>query len=332
MSYRHSLSFAEAREKARKRTQKIIAVQKTAGVERAHRKNIVNTIKNIEDRIRNTIARDAPWSQKGLNISHMQAILDRHNTKDTRKDLTRLLMKQQSGNRTASMRKRQFGSGKTNATVATPIRSLGRLAFNAIPNHIKNDIIKDRIEGTHKYDSSYYDMISKASTQRLPLGRAPSKKVLNHYKQRIGPLGKKKVQLKDSVSMSENYLKRVIRNASTHIKSNPPPLYIGDDEEEPDMMVTAMLEAWENFQKQYFDNVYEEYIEEVQRWPKFMYLIYYTYVTAYGAYYKLDPGVQTKSFTLKFNGEMDKLESFIYKQFKHFDSNKTLDELRFWGY
>lgn len=200
--------------------------------------------------------------------------------------------------------------GRLATTATMPVvRSLGRLAFNNISDAVKNDIIRDHNDGTNKYPFYYYDLISKAKQQRLPLGRASNSKTLQYYKERSG-LGRRKIQLKDSVKISKAYLQRICRNMSTHIKRSHIP--VG---------ATSMDDsnAWEDFRRNNFGDESES--------TKFMHLLYYTYNQAFISYYEMEEQYAPlyHDFIIGFDKSTDSLEQFIYDQFLYFDENITLE-------
>ena len=91
------------------------------------------------------------------------------------------------------------------------------------------------------------------------------------------------------------------------------------------------LYAWEDFSRVSYPH-YEEEMEWVELWPKYMFLIYYTYMISYEQWYNLKEDIQLKDYILPFNRKKDKLIDYIYKTYHHFDKSITLEQFRFFGY
>lgn len=108
-----------------------------------------------------------------------------------------------------------------------------------------------------------------------------------------------------------------------HIKSHPPQTYPHQS--------NKTLYAWEDFSNHDFPQ-YEMYIDYVDKWPKYMFLIYYTYKLSYQTFYNLKLDIQLKQYALPFNRKKTPLINYIYNTFQYFNDNITLQQFRNYGY
>jgi hypothetical protein len=92
------------------------------------------------------------------------------------------------------------------------------------------------------------------------------------------------------------------------------------------------LRAWEDFIVKNNYPMYDEYIDDVDRWPKFMFLLYNTYRYAYNEYYNLRQLSEAVRNLPKYNRKTNDFFQYIIKLYTYMDKNSTLQELRDWGY
>ena len=178
------------------------------------------------------------------------------------------------------------------------MESLQKTIYRMLPPSIKQEIIT-------KPDSypEYADIIGRLNQEIL---EQTASKIRSRVK-----LTRKNLELM-SVLLSIYY----------HIKSHPPQNFPGK---------WKSVHAWDNFSSVDYPQ-YEEYIEEVERWPKYMFLIYYTYRLCYEKWYNLRPDTQLRQYVLPFNRRNDKLINYIYDTYQHLNRSISLDQFRFYGY
>jgi hypothetical protein len=90
--------------------------------------------------------------------------------------------------------------------------------------------------------------------------------------------------------------------------------------------------AWNDFIIKNNYTMYDEYIDEVDKWPKFMFLLYDTYIFAYNEYYKIKQSSLAVDDLPKYNRKTNDFFQYIIKLYMFIDKNSTLEELRDWGY
>ena len=114
-----------------------------------------------------------------------------------------------------------------------------------------------------------------------------------------------------------------------HIISYPPyPNHSVEDSDDGDVNYT--INAWADFSNTNYPE-YDRFINKVIKWPKFMFLIYYTYKVSYIKYYNLEPELQIKDYELPFNRHTN-LMTYIYKTFNHLNESISLEDFRYYGY
>ena len=145
--------------------------------------------------------------------------------------------------------------------------------------------------------------------------------------------------LKSKVKLSSNKISflKIMLEVYYHIKLNPP----------RGKKTFKAPDAWEDFIVKNNYPMYDEYIDYVDKWPKFMLLLYNTYKFAYNEYYKIKQGPQPalgvwrtrrrgrwgKGYTLpEYNRKTNDFLQYIIKLYSQIDKISTLQELRFWGY
>ena len=132
-------------------------------------------------------------------------------------------------------------------------------------------------------------------------------------------------KVKDKLKLTKNRLAlmNVFLSIYYHIKSHPP--------ETLEARYSKQIAAWDNFSEISYPH-YEEEIDNVEFWPKYMFLIYYTYIVAYEQFYNLKLNISVSDYILPFDRKKDKLIDYIYKTYHNFDKNITLDKFRWIGY
>ena len=106
-----------------------------------------------------------------------------------------------------------------------------------------------------------------------------------------------------------------------HIKSHPP--RPNDD--------FPYITAWRDFSDEKYPQ-YEKEIDNVESWPKYMFLIYNTYKLCYEKWYELRLDIQLGKYALDFDRQNDELISYIYKTYHHLDKSISLDKFIYYGY
>ena len=94
--------------------------------------------------------------------------------------------------------------------------------------------------------------------------------------------------------------------------------------------INYTLNAWDDFSNTNYPE-YDRFEEKVIKWPKFMFLIYYTYKMSYRKYYNLVPGPTMRDYELPFNLH-NNLMTYIYKTFNHLNESISLKEFHDFGY
>ena len=150
------------------------------------------------------------------------------------------------------------------------------------------------------------------------------------YNQVVDRLNKEMIQekaskIKSKVKLTKNKLAlmSVLLSIYYHIKSYPPEKYPNTNFKE--------IMAWRDFSSMSYPQ-YEAEIEYVELWPKYMFLIYYTYLISYEKWYNLKLETQIAPYVLPFNRTTDKLIDYIYKTYHHLDKNVSLNLFRHFGY
>jgi hypothetical protein len=116
---------------------------------------------------------------------------------------------------------------------------------------------------------------------------------------------------------------KIILEVYYHIKLNPP--------RGTNRYKTSR--AWRDFIVKNNYSMYDEYIDESDKWPKFMLLLYNTYRYAYSEYYNLKQLTTEAVDNLpRYNRKTNDFFQYIIKLYNYIDKNSTLKELRDWGY
>tara|TARA_A100001011_G_C14314143_1_gene847091 strand:+ start:1057 stop:1614 length:558 start_codon:yes stop_codon:yes gene_type:complete len=184
------------------------------------------------------------------------------------------------------------------------------------------------------------DSLQKTIYKTLPQGI--KMEIINNpekypeYNQVVDRLNKEMIEekaskIKSKVKLTKNRLAlmSVLLSMYYHIKSYPPEKTYG-----PRGSIVGKykdIKAWEDFSKISYPE-YEEEMEHVELWPKYMFLIYYTYLISYEKWYNLKLETQIARYALPFNRKTDKLIDYIYKTYHHLDENISLDLFRDFGY
>lgn len=115
-------------------------------------------------------------------------------------------------------------------------------------------------------------------------------------------------------------LVNLIIRVHNHIKENPP------------RRNYRTLQAWYNFSDVNYP-IYRRTENMLDKWPKFMFLLFHTYIISYRHWYNL----QQKPFILyiyPFSGSRTNRDFIrhMFNLYKYIDKNTTLQELRDYGY
>lgn len=178
------------------------------------------------------------------------------------------------------------------------MESLQKTIYRMLPPSTKQEIITN----PNSYPE-YADVIGRLNQEIL---EQTASKIRGKIK-----LTKKKLELM-SVLLSIYY----------HIKTHPPQNYPGKFKN---------ISAWNDFSSVDYPQ-YEKYIGYVDKWPKYMFLIYYTYKLCYEIWYNLQPDTQLREYVLPFNRKNDKLINYIYDTYQHLNREILLHQFRFYGY
>lgn len=173
--------------------------------------------------------------------------------------------------------------------------SLQQLTYKQLPISIKKTILQNE---------KNYPEYNIVFTQL-------NKDILSSYKTRVN-LNKKDITLM-SILLTVYY----------HIKSHPPSLYIKKSMKQ---FRNPVNRAWDNFMRTNYP-FYDDFMYDERFWPKFMFLLYYTYIYSYIAFYNLFQ----RDFFIdipKFNRKKEKFISYIYLLYKYLDKNVTLNKFR----
>jgi len=141
--------------------------------------------------------------------------------------------------------------------------------------------------------------------------------ILSNYKTKV------KLTKKDITLMS------ILLSVYYHITDNPPQKFIG----QKNKTASPMIEAWVEFSEKNYP-FYEKFIDKTDKWPKFMWLLYYTYMKSYNQYYKIKREYEDYSVL----GDIEKYDrkspfiSYIYYVYKYLDKNVGIQEFRDEGY
>lgn len=93
------------------------------------------------------------------------------------------------------------------------------------------------------------------------------------------------------------------------------------------------IDAWLKFMKKYYP-FYEETKDDTDKWTKFMWVLYFTYVKGYKEYYSLKPTISDEFSVMSGVDKYDKrtrFEGYLYKVYKQL-SQIPIQEFRDEGY
>ena len=177
--------------------------------------------------------------------------------------------------------------------------NLQELIYKQLPQSIKKTIVDNK-----ETYPEYNDVVLRLNND-----------ILSGFKTKV------KLTKKDITLMS------ILLSVYYHIKNNPPSKFIKKQDKN---MVNATSMAWNNFMQINYP-FYDELDDDIERWPKFMFLLVGVYKICYNEFYNLkhEPYVIK---TPKFVRKTMKLISYIYFTYKYLDANVSLDDFRDWGY
>jgi hypothetical protein len=177
--------------------------------------------------------------------------------------------------------------------------NLQELIYKQLPQSIKKTIVDN--EQTYP---EYNEVILQLNNE-----------ILSGFKTKV------KLTKKDITLMS------ILLSVYYHIKNNPPNKFIIKKNKKD---INVKIKAWSDFSTKNYP-FYDELEDDIDRWPKFMFLLFYTYINSYTSFYNL----KSSPFIIDippFNRKTMKFISYIYNIYKYLDANVTLDEFRDWGY
>lgn len=179
------------------------------------------------------------------------------------------------------------------------MKSLQQIIYEQLPRSTKETIMANGVTYPE-----YNEVISRIN-----------KDFLSNFKTKVN-LTKKEIILA-SILLSIYY----------HIKNHPPELFIQKKNKKD---INPSIEAWFDFINNNY-SFYNDVEDNIEYWPKFMFLLYHTYNISYKAFYNL----RSSPFIInipKFNRKTTKFITFIFNTYKYLDNNLTLKILRDWGY
>lgn len=176
------------------------------------------------------------------------------------------------------------------------MESLQQIIYKQLPISIKSTIVKNK-EDFQEYNS----VILRLNND-----------LLSSYKTKV------KLTKKDITLMS------ILLSVYYHIKDNSPEKMKMKGE-------NFALKSWFNFVEKNYP-FYEELEDDVERWPKFMFLLYYTYLISYRSFYKTKQISALDIEIPEYNKKNLKFITYIYMLYKYLDKNITLEDFRFYGY
>ena len=179
------------------------------------------------------------------------------------------------------------------------MNNLQELIYKQLPQSIKSTIVANK-----ETYPEYNEVVLRLNND-----------ILSGFKTKV-TLTKKDITLM-SILLSVYY----------HIKNNPPNKFIMKKNKKD---IIVKIEAWFDFSTKNYP-FYDEFEDDIDRWPKFMFLLFYTYINSYTSFYNL----KSSPFIIDippFNRKTMKFISYVYNIYKYLDANVTLDEFRDWGY
>lgn len=132
---------------------------------------------------------------------------------------------------------------------------------------------------------------------------------------------------KVNLSKKDITLMSILLTVYYHIKNNPPSKFIMKKNKKD---INVKIKAWFNFMEKNYP-FYEELEEDVDKWPKFMFLLYYCYKISYSNFYNLKHSPFIIDIPI-FDRKKMKFISYIYNLYKYLDENVTIQQFRYWGY
>lgn len=177
--------------------------------------------------------------------------------------------------------------------------SLQEIVYKQLPQSIKQTITRQK-----ETYPEYNEVISRINLE-----------ILSRFKTKV------------KLTQKEITLTSILLSIYYHVKNNPPENFIKKKNKKT---INVSLNAWQNFVSNNYPayNYLEDYVEQ---WPKFMFLLFHTYIFSYNNFYNL----KNMPFLIKipnFNKKTTKFISYIYNTYKYLDTNTTLIDLRDWGY
>lgn len=160
------------------------------------------------------------------------------------------------------------------------------MIYKQLPTSIKSTIVTNK-----ETYPEYNEVVTRLNND-----------ILSSFKTKV------KLTKKDITLMS------ILLSVYYHIKNNPPSKFIMKKNKKD---VNVKIEAWFNFSSENYP-FYEELEDDIERWPKFMFLLFYTYINSYTSFYNL----KQSHFIINvpvFNRKSMKFISYIYNTYKYLD-------------
>jgi hypothetical protein len=172
--------------------------------------------------------------------------------------------------------------------------NLQELIYKQLPQSVKSEIYNNPEE-----HPEYNYVISELN-----------KNLLSSYKSKV------KLTKKDIILMS------ILLNVYYHIKKHPP---------RKKKSINYTVKAWLDFMRTNYP-FYDE--DNIDKWTKFMWVLYNTYKISYREYYNLKQVefLVNDQLIPRYNGEKQKFISYIYFIYKYLDKTFTKEDLDYMGY
>ena len=192
--------------------------------------------------------------------------------------------------------------------------SFQQIIYQQLPSEIKKEILEN--PKTHPV---YNEVVSRLNAD-----------VLKNFKNKINLSSKNVSFIK---IMLEVYYHIKLYSPKNISKND----YIMNEDYEGDDMEYLSVESWNDFIEKNNYKIYNKYMDYIEKWPKFMFLLYYTYNIVYYEYYKRYRMIPISFIEKiptrpKYDKNKDDLLGYIIKIYKFLDKNFTLKQFRDIGF
>ena len=177
--------------------------------------------------------------------------------------------------------------------------SLQEIVYKQLPRSIKKTIVTQK-----ETYPEYNEVVSRLNND-----------ILSRFKTKV------------KLTKTEIALTSILLSVYYHIKNNPPEFYLKKKNKKNK---NPVISAWDDFTSKNYP-FYDDVDDDIDRWPKFMFLLYHTYKLSYRGWYNLEAYPELINIP-KFDRITTRFISYIYSTYKYLDRNTTLSELRDWGY